>query len=251
MRASATIEVVRAGARSRCSVLRSDPPFTFRQTGETLSWVGTAAGPVGGDELALAVRVGRGATLRLTSVAASLVLPGPAGLTSSTSIDADVAPGGHLSWQPRPAVLVRGCDHRARTTIELAAGASLLWREEVVLGRHDEGPGSLHQRLVVDRDGAPLLRTELTVGPRWPGSLGPAGTAGARAVGTIVTVGLDLVPVDVSGVRMVVHSLAGGALLLTALAERPGDLAVALDEASRQRVRGTPAPCSSSASCSP
>ena len=45
-----------------------DPPFTFRQTGGSLCWVGTAAGPVGGDELSLDVEVGEGARLELELV---------------------------------------------------------------------------------------------------------------------------------------------------------------------------------------
>jgi urease accessory protein len=250
MKASAAVEVVAADGRSRCTVLRSDPPFTFRQTGPVLSWIGTAAGPVGGDALALDVVVGPGAELTLGSVAASLVHPGPTGAPSSTEVRVTVGPGGTLRWQPRPVVLVRGCDHHAEVTIDLADGATLLWREEVVLGRHGEETGSLRQRLVVDRADRPLLRTELAVGPRWPASLGPAGTAGARAVGTVVAVGLDLVPPThrrclVDGVRMVVQPLAEGAVLLTALAERPGDLTLALDEASAAGARGIPGPCSS------
>ena len=116
---------------------------------------------------------------------------------------------------------------------------------------HGEETGSLHQRLVVDRGGRPLLRTELAVGPRWPASLGPAGTAGGRAVGTVVAVGIELTPVAVPGVRMAVQPLAEGAVLLTALAERPGDLTLALDEASLGGGRGTTAACSSSVSSWP
>jgi hypothetical protein len=70
-------------------------------------------------------------------------------------------------------------------------------------------------------------------------------------VGTVVAVGLDLVPVAVDGVRMVVQPLAEGAVLLTALADRPGALTLALDEASSLGGRGTAAACSSSVSCWP
>ena len=143
MRAAAAVSVVAEDGRSRCAVLRSDPPFTFRQTGDVLSWVGTAAGPVGGDELSLTVDVAAGASLTLRSVAASLVHPGPTGLPSRTVLRARV--DGSLRWQPRPAVLVRGCDHHADTEVDLGEGAVLLWREEVVLGRHGEETGSLHQ----------------------------------------------------------------------------------------------------------
>jgi urease accessory protein len=235
VKAEAAVSVVADGGRSRCAVLRSDPPFTFRQTGDVLSWVGTAAGPVGGDELSLAVDVAAGASLTVSSVAASLVHPGPTGQPSRMALRARVA--GALRWQPRPAVLVRGCDHHADTSVDLAADAVLLWREEVVLGRHGEAPGSVRQRLTVDRGGRPLLRTELAVGSRWPASLGPAGTAGARAVATVVAVGVPLAPVAVDGVRMTVQPLADGTLLLTALADRAGDLTLAVDLALSTRTR--------------
>src|SRR5690606_20917682 len=94
-----------------------------------------------------------------------------------------------LRWLPEPTIVVRGSDHRARTSIALAAGAELVWREVVVLGRHAEAAGSLLQRLRVDRAGRPLLRTDLAAGPRWPGSLGPGGVGPAGAVATALVVG--------------------------------------------------------------
>lgn len=255
MRARAEIRVVGA----RCTVLRSDPPFTFRETSAGLSWVGTAAGPVGGDDLALDIDVAAGGELVLSSVAASLVHPGPAGEPSTTRIRATVGAGAALRWRPRPAVLIDGCDHRTVTRLDLAAGACVEWREEVVLGRHDAGPGSLLQRLAVDVDGVPLLRSDLAVGPRWPGSSGPAGTAGARAVGTVLLVGAGVPPVpEHPGVRVAVQQLTGTAVLITALAGKPGALGRALDEVVRDAVQasapapgGTGGPCCSSVSSWP
>lgn len=227
MRARAEIRVV----GRRCTVLRSDPPFTFRETARGVSWVGTAAGPVGGDDLRLDVDVAAGGELDLTSVAASLVHPGPGGAPSSTRLRAGVGAGGTLAWHPRPSVLIEGCDHRATTMLDLAAGATVEWREEVVLGRADGRSGSLLQRLVVDLDGMPLLRSDLAVGPRWPGSLGPAGTAGARAVGTVLLVNRSVAACTApEGVRLAVQELRDGAQLITAVAARAGALRAALDE---------------------
>lgn len=180
-----------SGGRTRCTTLRSSPPISFRDTADGLHLVGSGAGPVGGDDLRIDVEVGAAASLVVRSVAASMVFPGPSAAPSALRVQVRVAAAASLIWEPEPTILVAGCDHRSITRIHLAAGASLVWREVVVLGRHDEASGSLLQRLHVDRDGAPLLRTELPLGPRWPGAEGPAGTDGARVVTSVVVVGLD------------------------------------------------------------
>jgi urease accessory protein len=214
---SAAVVAEVAGDRTRCTTLRSAPPISLRETPDGLYLVASGAGPVGGDDLNLAVDVQWGASLVVRSAAASMVLPGPSGRPSSLRVRARVR--GSLRWEPEPTILVAGCDHRATTTIDLAAGATLAWREVVVLGRHDEPTGSLLQRLHVDRAGAPLLRTELPVGPRWPGAEGPAGNGGALVVSSLLVVGLDepLVPAGADGA---VLQLADDAWLVTALSGR-------------------------------
>lgn len=206
-----------AGERTRCTTLRSAPPISLRDTPEGLYLVASGAGPVGGDELRLDLDVRCGASLVVRSAGASMALPGPSGQPSYLRVRARV--GGSLRWEPEPTILVAGCDHRASTTIDLAAGATLLWREVVVLGRHDEPTGSLLQRLHVDRAGAPLVRTELPVGPRWPGAEGPAGTDGARLVSSLLVVGLDE-PVLPDGADGAVLRLADDAWLVTVLGGR-------------------------------
>jgi urease accessory protein len=211
---SAAVVAEAAGDRTRCTTLRSAPPISLRETADGLYLVASGAGPVGGDELQLDLDVRCGASLQVRSAAASMVLPGPSGRHSSLQVRAWVR--GSLRWEPEPTILVAGCDHRTTTTIDLAAGATLAWREVVVLGRHGEATGSLLQRLHVDRAGAPLLRTELPVGPRWPGSEGPAGTAGALAVSSLLVVGLDE-PVLPDGAHGAVLRLAEDAWLVTTL----------------------------------
>jgi urease accessory protein len=222
-----------AAGRTRCTTLRSKPPISFRDTPDGLFLVGSGAGPLGGDDLRIDVDVRPGAHLVVRSVAASLVQPGPSGAPSSLRVSVRVGADASLRWEPQPTILVAGCDHRTITTIALGAGATLVWREVVVLGRHDEPSGSLLQRLHVDRDGAPLLRTELPVGPRWPGADGPAGTDGARLVTSTLVVGLDEPPVP-DGADGAVLRLQEDAWLVTALSDRPK--AVAPEET------GQPAP---------
>ena len=79
-----------------------------------------------------------------------------------------------------------------------------------------EATGSVLHRLHVDRGGVPLLRTELPVGPRWPGAGGPAGTDGARVLTSLLVVGHPE-PALLVGARGAVLSLAEDAWLLTAL----------------------------------
>lgn len=220
---SASIVAELAGDRTRCTTLRSAPPISLRETPSGLYLVASGAGPVGGDHLQLDLDVEEGASLVVRSAGASMVLPGPSGRPSSLLVRARVS--GSLRWEPEPTIVVDRCDHWTTTRIDLAAGATLVWREVVVLGRHDEPSGSLLQRLHVDRDGAPLLRNELPVGPRWPGSGGPAGTDGACVVTSLLVVGLD--PPEVPpGAEGAVLRIAEGAWLLTAVAGRDGSSAL-------------------------
>jgi len=215
------------GSSARCTTMQSSPPLTFRATPDGVYLVGSAAGPIGGDRLHVDVRVAPGATAVVRSAAATVALPGPDGAPSELVVDLTVAAGAALWWLPEPLVAADGCDHTARTTVRLEAGATLVLREEVVLGRHGESGGSLCQRLVVDLDGAPLVRHELRLGPRWPGGAGPAVLGDARAVAQTLVVGADAAAgklVPRSGVRGAWMPLGEGAALTTELAASPGRL---------------------------
>jgi urease accessory protein len=193
--------------------------------------VGSAAGPIGGDRFDLSVRVARGASLELRAAAATLVLPGPTrdGTGCPSTIDQRVCveEGAVLRWSPEPQILVAGCDHRVTSEVDLAPDASLVWKEEVVLGRHGEPTGSLLQGLRVDRAGRPLVRSELPVGPRWPGSSSAAGLGAARAVGSLLVVGplarMVVPPIDdrPNGIRAAVMELADDAVVVNVVGPRP------------------------------
>lgn len=191
LRARAVVGARLIDGATRLTTLRSDPPITLRFAAGAVYLAASAAGPVGGDEVELDVHVGPGAVLEVRTVAATLALPGPAPapLPSRSDCRVTVGHGAELCWRPEPVVAVRGCDHRAVARIDLAPTAVLVWREELVLGRHGEPGGSVLQRLEIDRGGVALLRTEHALGPCWPGSSGPAGAGGHRAVGTLVVVG--------------------------------------------------------------
>jgi urease accessory protein len=242
VKARALVEVQRRGGRDVAVALRSEPPLTLRATVDGVRLVGSGAGPLGGDDLALDVRAGPGASLDLSSVAASLVQPGPTGLASRTVTDVEVAEGARLHLHLQPSVLVGGCDHESFVGLRLGAGASLVWRDEIVLGRHDEPSGSLRQRVDVEVDGVALLRTEVGLGPAHGSSSGPAGIGPARAVGSLLIVdeSLDVAAVEAvvlgdgvvepyGGVVVAPLVLDGPGVLVSAVGDGPSAVADALD----------------------
>lgn len=232
MRARAEIAAEVVAGRNTLTVLRSEPPLSVRPTPGGVYLVASAAGPIGGDVLEMTARVGRGASLAVRSVAATLALPGPDGAPSRLATELAVDDGGSLRWEPEPLVIVAGCDLRTTTRITLGQDATLVWREELVWGRHREPGGSVLSRLVLDRGGRPLHRADIALGPLWAGSSGPAGTNGARAIGVLLVVGAVVGAAAGDGVtRVATMVLGAAATLVLALGDRPGAVRSVLDRA--------------------
>ncbi len=212
---------VDSGGRSRLTGLRSEGPLVLRPTtASEVHLVGGAGGPLGGDVLTLEIVVGPGAELTMRTVAAAVVLPGPA--PSVVEIEVRVGEGGMLRWLPEPTVATSGCDHRCRARVVLDAGARLVWREELIGGRHGEEGGSVSSRLSVDLGGRPLLRHQVDIGPAHPAWTSPAVGGGARCTGSLLVVdpgwaGSPPGPVVLDGAAAVLP-LAGPAVQVTALA---------------------------------
>ncbi|TDC66998.1 urease accessory protein UreD [Micromonospora sp. KC207] len=197
MRARARV-VARADGRggTRVAELRGESPLLLRSTTAeggvaTVYVVGGAAGPLGGDDLLLEVEVGPGAALRVGSVAASVALPGRPAAVSRMRVHAVVHAGATLHWVPEQLVAAAGCDHVAESRVELAAGARLTWRDELICGRYGESPGDAVVRTSVDHAGRPLLRQSMAVGPSAPGWAGSAVLGGAPATGSLLLVEPD------------------------------------------------------------
>jgi urease accessory protein len=185
---------VRSCARLHATVdgwetLRSEPPLSVRARPGVAHLVGSAAGPLGGDQLGVQARLDEAAVASVRTPAAQLVHPGPSGERSSLTVDVAVATAAVLRWTPEPTVLVVGCRHDAVTRVEVTGDGRVAWREELVLGRHGEGPGSVASTLRVVRNGRPLVHHELRLGPdAGPGWDGPGGAGRARTMGTVVVV---------------------------------------------------------------
>jgi urease accessory protein len=222
--ASASVEAVAGpGGATRLPVLSSQVPLVLRRTPEAVYLVGGAAGPIGGDELSLRITVGAGAFLRIRTAAASVALPGPDGSESVLRVSVTVGAGGRLEYLPEPVVVTAGARHATIVSVTLADGASLVLRDELLLGRHGEAGGAARSVLRTDYGGRPLLRQSLEVSGTDSASRGPAIMSGYRAVGTLLLVNqagtADPPGAGDAAPEAAVMRLAGPGVLVTALAD--------------------------------
>jgi urease accessory protein len=222
--------------QSRVSTLRSEAPLMLRLTwakesepaiAKTLNaarvcLAAGAAGPIGGDEYSLDIDVGAGSALVLRDISATLLLPGPCGEQSRMRTTIHVAADATLIWLPEPLIAARGCHHLNEVSIELDPGARLLLREELLLGRHGESPGTLRQRLCVRRGSQPLHQQHLDLGPGASGWNTPAVAGNHRALGSALIVdpawGDDIPQAKLLSGDAALLPLAGPAALVSALA---------------------------------
>lgn len=201
-------------------VLRSQSPLTLvpaRRVGPValVHLVSSVTSPLGGDSLELTVEVGPGASLDLRGVAATLMLPGPTGLSSSSSVRFSVE--GLVRYLPEPTVVTGRASHTAMVEAELDSHAELLLREVLVLGRVGEKAGALSSSVRATRCGRPLLHQQLVVGDESVDS-SSAGLAGKRVVGTSLM--LDAVERKTGGGEWwSVVPLAAGGSVVTALGD--------------------------------
>jgi urease accessory protein len=211
MKAAARIVAECEGGRTVLRVLKGEPPLLPRRTGPArVHLVGGAAGPLGGDELSLEIEVGPGAELWIGTVAAAIALPGRSGAESVLAVHATVGAGGTLVFLPEPIVAAARCRHRNVSTVELAAGARLVWREEAVLGRFGEEAGELRLSTAARREGRPWYRSDVTTGR------GPALLGDARVLASLLTTAEVTAP---AGPDAAVMALANGGTLVTALGD--------------------------------
>lgn len=205
---AAIVAEVAADGGTRLPVLRSQAPLVLRRTPDAVYLVGGAAGPIGGDSLNLRIEVRDGAALTVRTAAAAIALPGLDGLESVLTVTATVGAGARLEYLPEPVVVADGARHATDIRVTLAQGASLLLRDELILGRYGEAGGSSRTGLRIDYAGQPLLRQSLEISGADAASLGPAILAGHRGVGSLLMAGPAVAAADLSGQP----KLAAGAL---------------------------------------
>lgn len=178
----------------RLSTLHGEPPLLMRRTGvaddgaTVVHLVGGAAGPLAGDRLRLDVDLGPGAAVEIRSVAATVALPGRTDDWSTLTVRVRLAAGATLRWLPEPLIAAAGCRHVNRAELELAEDARLVWREDLVHGRHAELPGDLRSELRATYAGRPLLAHDLAIGPQADAWAGPAVLGPTKATTSVLTV---------------------------------------------------------------
>lgn len=239
MRAGARLDVdPGAGAGAAHLRWRSVPPVVLRPTGaDRVHLVHAAGGPLGGDDLALTLRLGAAGPLRVRSAGATVVQSGPA--PARWSVTADIADGALLDWAPEPTVVCDGAELRSDIRLTVHRGGAAIVREEVVLGRAGQRGGRYRGGLCVAVDGEPVLAHTLLLDGADPALSGPAGGGGARSMGALLVVGEHLAgpPQDAGerpGLRWACSALDGPGRLLTVLGDSAAAVSALLDRAVAQ-----------------
>jgi urease accessory protein len=200
--------------------VRDTPPVAFRDTPEAVYLVSSAAFPAGEDKVSVDVEVGPGAALPVRS-AASMIAWASSG--SSFDVEATVGARGALDWQLKPLIASGGCSFAQRARVRMDEGSTLLWVEELVLGRSGERPGLLDLRLDVDAVGRPLLRHQLVLGRGVLGWDSPAVLGTNRAICLVL-----LADPALAGSETARLGRAAGAEWAVMALEGPGVLAAAV-----------------------
>lgn len=215
--------------------VRSEPPLTMRQVraedGDTcaLCLVGSAAGPLPGDERNLRIELLPGAGATISATGAQLAQGRGEGAASNCRTQLRLGEGASLRGDTGPLIVAAGSATNVQVSITIAATAQLHWREVVVLGRTGEAPGRARLRWDVVRDGVPLLRQAAELGSDQRFAL-----AGRRVLASSLLIGPA-----VEARTVVLHEtavaarLAADALLLTVLA---ADAATAVDDLAALRA---------------
>jgi urease accessory protein len=239
------IEIVaeyRAG-RTVVTGIRGGGHYAGRETGQlgtagvgglacVVHLVGTAAGPLGGDDVTISVKLGRGARLALRSAGATIVQPGRQRPDSKLRMLLEVADEAFLDVACEPTVICSGATHEAEAAIELAGSGQVRLVEQVLLGRSNEPGGVWSGRTALTRDDTPILRHRLR----------SEVLAGARVISTLLHSGVEASPATVGSA--VAMPLAAGGLLVsatgTALLSTQKDLLAAAALAQQPAIHQVP-----------
>jgi urease accessory protein len=113
-----------------------------------------------GDHVTVSVRVGAGRALEIVEPGGTVAYA-MRGQQARWDVTVELEDAGRLVWHGEPFVVAEGADVRRTLTVRLAAAASLVLRETLVLGRSGEAPGRLRCRTEIARQGSPVLVEDL------------------------------------------------------------------------------------------
>jgi urease accessory protein len=187
--------------------IRAGQHLAARETGPgVVHLVGTAAGPLGGDEVTVVVQLGPGGRLAVRSAGATIVQPGGSVPDSVLRLHLTIGDDAQLDYGCQPTVICHRAEHEAEAVLDLTGSGQVQLLEQVLLGRSNEPGGHWVGRTRLSRDGRPelrhTLRSDLIAGD------------GTRVISTLLRSGIAAVPAT-SG-RAVAMPLAAGGLLVTA-----------------------------------
>jgi urease accessory protein len=202
----------------------SQPPLTLRQLCDedqelcSLCLVGSAAGPLAGDELSFQLQILDGARARLCATGASLAQGAEGEAAATVRFAVSVGSAAELVADPGVLIVTAGAQVEIDVDLDLAEDARVDWREMVVFGRSNEAGGSVALRWRVERAGRPLLVQHIDLTDdtlrHWGGMLG-----GQRVILTVLRAGPDLDDrTVVLSEYAVTQTVAAGATLSTVLA---------------------------------
>ncbi len=129
-------------------------------------FLNTSGGLTGGDTLSFALAVGAGVHLSATTQTAERAYASNQG-EARVRVSASVAAGGRLDWLPQETILFEASNLSRTTEVDLAADATCLTCESLVLGRVAMGETVHHARLhdhrMIRRAGRPVWAETLLI----------------------------------------------------------------------------------------
>ncbi|WP_380171813.1 urease accessory protein UreD [Kineococcus sp. DHX-1] len=154
--------VVRPGGALELGVGALAPKVLQRSGQHTrIALVGTRALLLAGDRVDVHIEVAAGCSLDLVEVAATVAYDGRGGPPAHWCATVVAGPGARVGWDAQPLVVATGADVDRSVRIDLATGAVVTLREDVVLGRTGERGGRLRARTHARLDGGDLLVEDL------------------------------------------------------------------------------------------
>lgn len=171
-RSAIAVAAVRRGEETVVTELDGTEPWRprpLRSVGRLarVALVQSRASLLGGDDVGLELDVGAGGWLEVVELGATVVHHARGGPPARLDVVVRVGPGARLVWLAQPTIAFAGGRLRRSTLIELGAGAVVLVREAVVLGRAGQGPGRVRAHTRVTLEGRPVVDETLDTAPGW------------------------------------------------------------------------------------
>lgn len=149
-------------------------------------------GVVGGDQLAIAARIGMAGRAQITTPGAAKWYKAN-GHISRQNVTLEIGSGGSLEWLPQETIFFDNAHVELEHNVTLAKGASYIGCEILCFGRTASGEsfngGRIHQRIGIHRDGKMIWYEQLNLSGGSPAMRNPLLLAGSTVCATLIAVG--------------------------------------------------------------